>query len=51
MLTPWKDGLDPFREIAPFQQNPVRAPFALDSDVRPQTDHFPFAASAWMRLP
>jgi hypothetical protein len=46
-----QDGLHPFREFAAFQENPVSASPALDSDIRAQADDFPLIASARVRLP
>ena len=37
-------------QISASQQNSPAAAQALQSDVGPQTDHFPFVTSAWMRL-
>jgi hypothetical protein len=46
-----QDMLDSFRQIAALQQNPVPASLALDANIRPQPDNFPFPAAARMRLP
>jgi hypothetical protein len=46
-----QDILDPFRQIAALQENPVPASPALDADVRTQPDDFPLPASAGVRLP
>jgi hypothetical protein len=51
MLIFWADGLDPFREVAAFEQDTVPAALALDADVRTEPDHFPLSAPARMRLP
>jgi hypothetical protein len=51
MVSSGQDGLHPLGEIAPFQQDPVPASPALNADIRPQTHHFPFLASAGMRFP
>ncbi|OGO10245.1 MAG: hypothetical protein A3K46_08595 [Chloroflexi bacterium RBG_13_60_9] len=46
-----QDVLDPFRQIAALQKDPMPASPALDAYVRAQPDDFPLPASAGVRFP